>query len=64
MTANWELFTKDPRDWEIPNQGVTKVGTPRMKAIGRFFAGSLRTSYAMANMRPVSSESLTHTSQD
>ncbi|MEA3510827.1 MAG: BREX system P-loop protein BrxC, partial [Actinomycetota bacterium] len=29
MTANWELFAKDPRTWDIPNQGVTKVGTPK-----------------------------------
>ena len=29
MTANWEVFTRDPRAWQIPNQGVTKVGTPK-----------------------------------
>ena len=29
MTANWELFAKDPRGWSIPNQGVTKVGAPK-----------------------------------
>ncbi len=25
MTANWELFAKDPRTWDIPNEG----GKPR-----------------------------------
>lgn len=28
MTYNWELFDRDPREWEIPNQGVTKIGRP------------------------------------
>lgn len=28
MTRNWELFDRDPRGWEIPNQGVTKIGRP------------------------------------
>ena len=28
MTKNWEVFEKDPRAWEIPNQGVSKVGRP------------------------------------
>ncbi|MBA2725889.1 MAG: BREX system P-loop protein BrxC, partial [Actinobacteria bacterium] len=29
MTKNWEVFDRDPRGWEIPNQGVTKVGRPK-----------------------------------
>ena len=32
MTYNWELFYRDPRGWEIPNQGVTKIGRPGDKS--------------------------------
>lgn len=28
MTQNWEVFSRDPRGWRIPNDGVTKVGEP------------------------------------
>ena len=28
MTKNWEVFDRDPRGWDIPNQGVSKIGRP------------------------------------